>query len=523
MFEELRELTEEFSYRSSVIRTNIVGSPIMSSPMSGGRGGRSSGGRRGGLVSSAMLTDKFLSTYYVRMQELRDYEVTELSNIVVGVLKDYMVNYLNKGDIITLKGAVEGNKLYLEQCRINKIFKELGIVSELKKHISDIIYNGQYCIRIGWDKEAQRYVKYNLENPYTVVSVIKNGELDCHLVLSKFMKIQEVAPYSILRFGKSDLYLINDMRENYQIDDKEDTIVNTFQLVTGSPLYYNLTSKVKEYLLKDQVISLLAIKDLVQPLLLLLRVDKATPIDEVNRLTQTTENMINKYSDISSILSAGFSINDLLDSLLNNVKVMPDYSSVLGDMSTVDISKVTNKMMEFRGDQELSRENLLTSLGVPRALFVGDVSKWEAIKASERLNSKISTYITHLVDSVTEIAANLYYLNTGQKFVIEDIECTLFTKTPVDYNTSIAMVEIMSNIIGSVNQLLDSAQLLISNNKLIEVEGYYNYVMAKLRVIDPDILEFVSEEQMKILIDEMAKMKQMQMQMQMQDPNAGYI
>ena len=92
-------------------------------------------------------------------------------------------------------------------------------------------------------------------------------------------------------------------------------------------------------LLKDQILTLLSIKDLIQPLLLLQNVDKTTPPDEANKLALNTENLINKYSDISSILGSNFSINDLIDSLLNNIRVLPDYSSTVSNMELTLISK----------------------------------------------------------------------------------------------------------------------------------------------------------------------------------------
>jgi predicted RNase H-like nuclease (RuvC/YqgF family) len=63
------------------------------------------------------------------------------------------------------------------------------------------------------------------------------------------------------------------------------------------PMYYSITHKVKEYLLKDVMISILSIKDLVQPILLMIHMDKGTSLEAANDLTKKAEALINNYTD----------------------------------------------------------------------------------------------------------------------------------------------------------------------------------------------------------------------------------
>ena len=495
--ETIKTLT--FNYKN-VLKSNIMSGNTSIPSMGGGRIGLS--GIRSNSPSSMMVSNKLLNTYYIRLQEIKDYEVTELTNIAVDIIKDYIINNFNKeNDIITLKGSEEGNELFKHQNRINKIFKELKIVEEIKSHLFEIIYNGQYCIKINWDAENRKFVKYDLHNPYNVVSVIINGKLDHHLVVSKDFKIERVTGNSIVRFGSPILHLINDMNQDYFSEYKKDTLVKNEELVAGLPLYYNIANKVKEYILKDQVVSLLAIKDLIQPLLLLIRLENSTTPEEANKFALHTENMINKHSDFSSILSANFSINDLMDSLINNIRVLPDYSSKMGEMNSIDLSKVTNKIAEIRGEQEAARDSILTSLGIPRTIFAGDVSKWEAIKASERLNSKVNTHVIQLKDGLKYTASMFYYMITGNEFNIEDIDCNLFTKTQVDYNTSIANAEIVINLLDSVNNIIDNTHEKLGVDCAIDREEYFRFVQSLSKIIDPDIQKFMGEKEIRLIRD----------------------
>ena len=92
MFEALKEVARTFSYRS-VIKSNILTSSASFSPIS--PNSTMLAGGRNTSPSSVMVSNKYLGTYYLRMQEIRDYEVTELTNTVVGIFKDYIINYFN--------------------------------------------------------------------------------------------------------------------------------------------------------------------------------------------------------------------------------------------------------------------------------------------------------------------------------------------------------------------------------------------------------------------------------------------
>jgi len=500
MSNSLREMFRTFSFRTA-LKTNILSGGSSFKPISSNSvimaGGRNTS------PSSAMASNRYLGTYYMRMEEIKDYEISELTNTVVTIFRDYIINYFNnESDIVILDPSLKS-----VQDKINKIYKQLNIVSELKNHLQDIIYHGSYCFKIDWDPVRSTYTKYELYNPYNVVSVYKKGKLHCHLVASKDGRILEVAPHSIVRFGTPNLYLINDMNSEYWMDESKDTLVRTFDLAAGYPLYYNVANKVKEYLLKDDVVSLLSIKDLIQPLLLLIRVDKTTSPDEANRLALNTENLINKYSDISSILSANFSINDLIDSLINNIRVLPDYNSGLGSMESIDLSKISSKISEIRGDQDNIKESILTSLGIPRALFTGDVTKWEAIKSSQRLNSKVNNFINNIKDGLKETTASFYYLLTGKQISLEDIDIALFNKTDVDYNIAISSSEIINNLIQSINTILDTVQNFVKSNELIDGQKYCEYVFNQLKVIDSGISDFISENDIKTFIDNIIKQR----------------
>lgn len=493
--EQLQEFIKEFSFRS-LVKSNIVSVGAVSP-----RNGRIQGVQNSSL--SSMAGDRYMSTYYLKMQELKDYEVSELSNTVVGIFQDYLTNYFSKeSNIIAIKNLSNDPKIQSLESRINGAISDLNLVEEIKLNLRDIIYYGSYCIKLNWNKTEKKFFKDRLCYPNNVVTLLKKGKVKSHLVVSNKGKIFEVTPNSIIRFGVADLSLDNDLNSEVYDDDKEDTLIKTYEYTGGTPLYYNIIPKIKEFLLKDQILSLLSIKDLIQPLLLLVRVEKSTSADDANRLALNTENLINKYSDISSILTSHFSVNDLMDSLINNIRVLPDYQSTLGDMNSVDLSKISSKIAEIRGDQEGLKESILTSIGIPRALFSGDVTKWEAIKASQRLNSSINSYITQLKDGLKRVACNMYFMFTETELNPDLITVNLFNKTEVEYSTSINNAEIVTNLLDTVTRLLDLTEKTINDSRSIDSLEFSKYVLEQFKSIDPGILKFINENSMQKFIQE---------------------
>lgn len=488
MFDSLREAFKSFSFQS-VLKGNILSTP-------GAFGGTSAAGLNGAKSNSPasnLVSNRYLSNYYRKMQEIKDYEITDLTQTIITINKDYITGYFNKsGELFTINNDVE-NHIDIQNW-LNKTFKDLDIINEVKNHLWDIIYEGSYSFKIAWDKENQKYVKFNLQNPHNVITVMNEGKQLGHLVVSRDGTIFQVNPESILRIGKADLMLVNDINKDFYGAKKEDTLVKDDYMIAGTPLYYNVVGKVKEYLLKEQILTLLSIKDLVQPLLLLVTLDKNTAPDEGNRLALNIENMINKYSDITSILSSNFSINSLIDSLMNNIRVLPDYSSSMGNMNSIDMSKVTNKINEIEQTQDMKKESILTSCSIPKALYDGQSTKWDAIKSSQRLNSKINSYVVSISDSIKTEALKLYKSRFEKNLNPDFITVNLFTKTDVDFNVSITNAQIVGELTQGIQQILLNAQQTLSEISLIDKREYAKYITSQLRAIDANASKFVTDK-----------------------------
>lgn len=263
-------------------------------------------------------------------------------------------------------------------------------------------------------------------------------------------------------------------------------------------MYYSITHKVKEYLLKDIIISLLSIKDLVQPILLMIHMDKGTSLEAANELTKKAEALINNYTDLSAIMSSQFSISDIVDALLNNVRVLPDYNSSMTNMGTVELSKISQQIDKIRMELDTCKDSVLSVMGITSDVAQGRASKWEVLKMSERLNSRINAVISGIksgiVNAVDVISRNLY----NEPVDSNNVVVNLFSRTTIEYNNLINTSESISTLTQQMSTVLEMAlRTLEVAGPLFNKGEYLNYVSTTLRGIDPTFDKIITEDSIK--------------------------
>lgn len=520
MENQLSKLFSAFGYGGGGrlnLKSNVFGPTGSRYSMIGGTGsgkyGSDSTSNRNSPTVGNSVTNNNLSSYYSKMSEIKSYYLTDISEMIVSLFRDYIINFMNKnGDIITIKnqdGEVDKNKTE----RINDILtSDLKLPDVIKQHLPEIIYYGSYHFMISQYKDETGHTRLKRKDfldPVVIVSKTKNHDEITYIARGKDDNIYEVPMIECIKLGSDDLRLVNDMQEdkysvykseksNKQESNRDKVTADEFYSVS-KPLYYSITHKVKEYLLKDTIISLLSIKDLVQPLVMSLHFDKGTSIETANELTKKVENMVNKYTDLSAILTSQFGITDLLDSLLNNIRVIPDFNSSMSNMGTIDLNKITQKIQEIRMELDNCRENVLSTMGIPLDLFSGRVTKWEALKTSERLNSRINSFINTIKSSVINAARvvnrNLY---NNEDIDPDSIEVHMFSKTTVEYNNQINNAEAISSIAQQIATVLEiSLRTLEMSGPLFDQKGYLEYVNTLLKGIDPEIEKFMSSDQIE--------------------------
>ena len=368
LIDDIKEMVRTFSF-SPMIRSNLsaprnlMGSDQPSSSQA---------------EPTALLSNRYMSTYYLRVQELKNYEMTDLTEMIVGLFSDYIISYIKEehSRIISLSDEVKDSEFYSD--KINEVLAGLNYVEDLKLHLFEYIYYGGYSYSIHWDEKNREFKKKLLYNPTNLISSYSEDGIKSYLVQTKLSSIEEVSPGNIVMIGNPTMELFDNISKefkngNWGFDErKNDTLYRVKQYRACKPLYYSIIGKVKEYLLKDQLINILSIKDLIAPLVYSVGMDKNTDPATADNLVTNIENLINKYADVSVIIESNFDINSLLDQINNNIKLVTDYNQNIANMSSLDLIKVNDRINELRNDQDNIRNGILQSCGIPESLFNGD-------------------------------------------------------------------------------------------------------------------------------------------------------
>jgi hypothetical protein len=501
--QNLYNTVRSFSFRGVDLKTNILSTP--GSSLGLGSTGINNGVFSGGSVLDRLNNLNALSGYYTKLQELEFYKNTELTNIILTIYKDYITNYINQDfEIVTLDNSVpEYEKL---QKKLNTYFSQIKYTQALKENIDNYLYYKTYSFRVIWDEKDRCYKRLELENPNSVIQIRSEGNANkTDLVISRNGNIIEVDANTIVSIGCNELILGNDITNKKDNKNDEDTLIASDKLYAAVPLYYMNSAKVKEYLLKDQLISLLSIKDLIQPLLLLLRTDGNTAPDEANKLALNVENMINKYSDLSTITGANFSISELMNMVVSNIRVIPDYGSSMGDLNSIDLSKLADKIQSVRGDQDSIKELILNGAAIPRSLYSGESTKWDAIKSSQRLANRINYYINDLKLSTRLEAVKFLKWNANLDIDISAVFCNLFKKTEADYNTELANSEIISSQLDQITRIFENITRTVKDQQILDPDEWMKYCKLKLLAIDPELDKVITDKMIKDYVKSVLK------------------
>ena len=180
--------------------------------------------------------------------------------------------------------------------------------------------------------------------------------------------------------------------------------------------------------------------------------------------------------------------------MMNNIRVIPDYHSTMGDMNNIDLSKITNKIQEIEGVQEAKKEIILTSCSIPKSLYDGNSTKWDAIKSSQRLNSKVNGIVKNITEGVKDEAIKFYKDVTGYSLDPASVTVNLLTKTDIDYNVAISNADIVNQLTQSIQNVLSSAQQTLFDSKLIDRKEFITYIKNQLKIVDQDVLSMITDD-----------------------------
>ena len=508
------------------VRTNIMNFGHSGSGYSkrGGASTRFQNDRQSAILGNYSPSNR-ITGWLSRVAELKGYENIDTCKLAVSLFEDYTNNFLNSSaaQVITILDE-EGNEDEQKTQRINDILiRDIKIFDFIRDHLRESIYYGCYYSLLRTkrdDKGHLRFFPYELYDPISVI-IRKNMDPETNEIVDEYIAIGEDGEAYVIPddecfyLGSPNMRLRNDLKESdktgfvtyenpsekkklkFGKQENRKKVMMTESYTAGEPLFYANILKVKELVVKELLVSLLTLRDLTTPSLLALMFDKGVPIESAQELCTRVQRMLSSYNDLSSFLSSQFDVTSLIENILSqNIKVIPDYNATLQNKGLINTDKLSDKLMEIMQTLDQSRQQVLSTVGVPSSIMDGTLgNKWQILQSSERASSKTLSIISGLKESLKSLVRTIYKVIYDETIDPDLIRIHAFSKTTVEYNNSMNTMENISSLTSGIsNVLVQALQTLDQSMPLLDPQAYIGYIRNLIKDIDPEAVDLITDE-----------------------------
>ena len=483
-----------------------------------------------------------ISGWLERNDELKGYQLLDISKLATNFFADYVVNFLKDSNqqVITILDD-EGNNNESVTQRINDVLiKDIKIFDYIRDHIQDYVFFGEYFSMLQTKRDETGHLRFAVEELYDPVSVVVKKQKNSEGIIEEVFLargddgvIYEIPRNKAFYLANLNLRLINDLEDGWKESkdkprlskDKKknlDKVLQKCSYVSGEPLFYSLILKVKELIIKELLVSLISLRDLSSVQIFLLQFDKSTPIETASELCARTTKLANNTNELASFLTSQFDVTSFIENTLTqSAKFVPDFNATLGNKnSMLPLDKLSDKLLDILQSLDSCRNNVLSPLGLPSTLLDSTSgSKWAILQQSERANSRVTSFMVGIKDSVSNLVQTIYRVLYDEELDPAKIKLHISEKTSVEYNNQLNQSESVAGVINGISNILQtSLQTLDGASPLIEPQAYLSYIQNLLKDIDPNTEPMITEESIGRYIEVLqAKVNQQMEQLGMGD------
>lgn len=516
----MSQLLKVFGIRDRRSFANISGSPlaVRTNVLNS-----SSGASNSGIIH---IPNRTLSNYLSTMQECKSYECFGLVVNIMKLLTDYVTNQMD----LETRDYVEvpdDEKLTKE---VIDLINETDYNNKFIRDLHDIIYYGGKGYKIEKSKRPTsdefRIKLVDLLEPYIITKDYSREPAPDHY--DRFIQDRVTKSYSvyqgrgsvnvdyneILFLGDQDFKLTETWDDDYsaqsgfkrkrakdnRIEDNLDRELATdnYSVYAALPLMYSVIHELKNYIVYKTLSYVLALKDALIPSFMRLGVDltKATTTDKINETVNELESKINEAVDTTLIMGQQLQIDQLINAVFSNVRVLPDPGNLLSSVDALNLDPLKEKLDEINGKLEDSENSILDTLGIPSDLFDGGSNQYEVTTRNERYQTTVGSILTLLKKIYKDNVIKLYMIkhpNTPKAVFrkLQGLVCRLFRVSSIDITKTKNIIDQNSELADSLQKLTDTFKDMIENNPLVNNEvalGALKSITANLGPVYKDII-----------------------------------
>lgn len=388
---------------------------------------------------------------------------------------------------------------------IKKAISDNQIPYILRGVLDDYIYYGSYTFVIG-----EEYELLPVYDPVSTVLIMgPRHDVKGYIVnTSEGMTILKEDEKPILYFGTPNLLLytnafyLNEDDLRYMIEESPrvrsiqkmfssvkdgefDPFVRHIVYRASAPLFYYSRVKLREYIIKQIVLSLITLKDLLYPVVYLLKHEVSGGSSMVQDLADQIENILNTYVDAAAITGVRASLQQVLASVTYNIRVLPDFMGSIADLASLDTTKITEKLEKYKTDLKDMLEEILGEVGVPADVVIGRSTWWESMKSSERFMNLVASKAKGIDMGLTNYA--YYILSQKFKGVSPDqVRVSIFDLPSSKVSSLLTSNESIKGAIEGMFDTISAAIDKIKNTEHINKEVAMETIQSMLRLTIPN-------------------------------------
>lgn len=415
---------------------------------------------------------------------------------------------LNKNDKKLEKVIDREVKKYLDRINIRKILQNV---------INDVVYYGSYSF---WVDQYNLDLEY-LYDPHAVINVLGKNQKAIGYLLNTHsgMVFLPREDANIFRIGNDDLILyskiytldedeIKNQLENSserakkfiahyansplkEIDEK--SFKRDYAFSAALPLFYYSRMRLREYILKEIVIALVTLRDLLFPTVYTINYDYPAVNYTVQTLVDQIEDILNSYVDVAGLIGVKGDLSRILNMLTYSVRVLPDFRGHISNLNPLDTSKMTEKIDKYKGDLGELLEQILNEIAVPSEAFVGRSTYWESLRQSDRFIAKISNICSAIENSISYFLESITPKLIKQRMIKESgfLKIKIFDLTIAEIARMQNAIETIQSYVTASFETLSSAIEGVKNTENTNPEYTAQFIKNTLYYIFPNIEQIV--------------------------------
>lgn len=220
------------------------------------------------------------------MSEIKGYSQLDIVKLCTSFFTDYIINFLNEdsSEIVTILNEDSTTNESVTE-RMNEILlAQIKLISYIKDHINDYVFYGGYGSMLPPpSRDESGHLVFRTEELYNPNAVVIKRKKDpktgltseIYLAIGDDGNLYEIPDNEILYLGNPKLRLTNDLEEGWKEkkyskpgkgDEKNrDKVIKKESFITSEPLFYSSLIKLKELAVKELLVALITIRDLVSP------------------------------------------------------------------------------------------------------------------------------------------------------------------------------------------------------------------------------------------------------------------